>query len=486
VETHLSPRRRVGSLEIRLVALTSVVLIIVSTTLFLELVARERTKLIEAKANAAAMVIQLLATELAAAIDLGDSDDVSVRLNDLRGNADIVGAAVWTYPANASAAAWTKADGPPLEAPGPADPDGASTTPEWLVATNTIVGPQGAKLARVRIVFTLAPENEAFRKNRLQLFWMTVAITAATAVLLGLLARRYVVGPLSRLAHAASALADGDLSARVNVSSNDEIGDLARAFNVMGKAVAFREERLRKEIDLAQHIQSSILPRTLDVLGLTIAATMIPAAEVGGDYYDVLPLENGCWIGIGDVAGHGLDAGLMMLMTQSIVGALVARDPSASPRDVLCTLNEVLFDNIHNRLLRDDHATLTLLRYDRSGSVVFAGAHEEIIVFRAGEGRCEVVRTPGTWVGGRRDIRRGTVESSLRLGPGDVMLLHTDGVTETRDASGEQFGLERLCAELERVHGEAPRQIVDHLVQSVGAWGNAEDDVSLLVFRYEG
>jgi serine phosphatase RsbU (regulator of sigma subunit) len=176
----------------------------------------------------------------------------------------------------------------------------------------------------------------------------------------------------------------------------------------------------------------------------------------------------------------------MMLMIQSTVAALVVRDPSASPRDVVCTLNEVLFDNIHNRLMRDDHATLTLLRYDRSGRVVYAGAHEEIVVFRAAEGRCEVVRTPGTWVGGRRDIRRGTVESSLRLAKGDLMLLHTDGVTEIRDASGEPFGLERLCAELERVHTEPPPGIVDHLVQAVGTWGTADDDVSLLVFRYEG
>ena len=176
----------------------------------------------------------------------------------------------------------------------------------------------------------------------------------------------------------------------------------------------------------------------------------------------------------------------MMLMTQSMVAALVASNPSASPREVLCTVNEVLFDNIHNRLMRDDHATLTLFRYDRSGSVVFAGAHEEIVVFRAGEKRCEIVRTPGTWVGGRRDIRRGTVESALRLAAGDVMLLHTDGVTETRDGSGEQFGLERLCAALEKVHGESPKGIVDHLVQTVGAWGNPDDDVSLLVFRFEG
>jgi sigma-B regulation protein RsbU (phosphoserine phosphatase) len=175
-----------------------------------------------------------------------------------------------------------------------------------------------------------------------------------------------------------------------------------------------------------------------------------------------------------------------MLMTQSIVASLVVQNPMASPKDVLCTLNEVLFDNIHKRLMRDDHATLTLLRYERGGRVVFAGAHEDIIVFRAREGRCEIVPTPGTWVGGRRDIRRGTVENSLQLTPGDLMLLYTDGAIEIRDASGEAFGLERLCAEFERVHGEQPQQIVDHLVQAVGVWGDADDDVSVLVFRYEG
>ncbi len=254
----------------------------------------------------------------------------------------------------------------------------------------------------------------------------------------------------------------------------------------MGEAVAFREERLQKEIELAQRIQTSILPRTLEVPGLELAATMLPTAEVGGDYYDVLPLEQGCWIGIGDVAGHGLDAGLVMLMTQAIIAALVKRDPAAAPRDVVCVLNEVLFENIHNRLQRDDHATLTILHYDRSGKVAFAGAHEDIIVYRAAEARCEIIETPGTWVGGRRDIRRGTVDSSLQLRHGDVMLLYTDGVTEMRNAAGEHFGIDRLCAELARIHDAPAVSIQEHLLLAVGAWGIPDDDVTIMVARYTG
>ena len=480
------PSPRLRSLETKLVVATSAVLVLVSTTLFVGLAARERAGLIDAKARAASMLVQLLATELGAAIDFGDADGVTARLGDLHENPAIVGAAVWTEGAADPTASWSSPDAPSLSAPKPSDPDGTSSSAAWLVATRTVTSPRGAVLARVRVLFSLAPENEAFQKSRARLFWMTAGMTLTTAIVLGLLARRYVVGPVRRLAEAATALADGDLSARVNVRSDDDIGDLARAFNVMGKAVAFRQERLEKEIQLAQRIQTSILPVTPAVVDLAIAAKMVPTSEVGGDYYDVLPVADGCWIGIGDVAGHGLDAGLMMLMTQSIVAGLVARDPAASPRDVLCTLNEVLFDNIHNRLKRDDHATLTLLRYDRTGKVTFAGAHEEILVYRAQARTCEVVDTPGTWVGGRRDIRAGTKESTLDLAPGDVFLLHTDGATEIRNAAGEPFGLDRLKAELEKVHAETPAQIIDHLVLTVGGWGNADDDVTFMVGRFKG
>jgi sigma-B regulation protein RsbU (phosphoserine phosphatase) len=479
-------KRRFLSLEVRIAALTSLVLVVVSATVFVELTTREHAKLIASKTSAASMLTQLLATELATAIDFGDMDDVSARLGHLKANPDIVSAAVWTNPKLPPVASWERPDAPRMGAPGPSDPDGAVESAEWLESTRSIAGPRGTALARVRVIFTLRPENEASRTSRRQLFLWTAGAAALTSLLLALLARRFVVGPLRRVVDAAGALAAGNVAVRVQASSNDEIGDLAQAFNLMGAAVAFREERLKKEIDLAQHIQTSILPRSLAVPGLELAATMRPTAEVGGDYYDVLPVEGGCWIGIGDVAGHGLDAGLVMLMTQSIVAALVGRDPSAPPRDVVAVLNEVLFDNIRNRLRRDDHATLMLLHYERNGKLTFAGAHEDIIVFRAATGRCETVETPGTWVGGRRDIRAGTVDTRIELAQGDVMLLYTDGVIEMRNAAGEQFGVERLCAELERLHASSVEAIQDGLLGILSKWGVADDDVTVMVARYTG
>ncbi|MDB4996677.1 MAG: uncharacterized protein JWM74_4109 [Myxococcaceae bacterium] len=468
--------------------ITGGVLLLVCAIVFVQLTARERTKLISAKTRAASMLTQLVAIELGAALDFGDADDAAAQLRHLHSNPDIVGASVWALGAQTPTAEWTTSGAPTSTAPELAEADGAITSADWLMATRTVVNRTGAPIARLRITFSLRPENDAFRASRRELFGMTAGLALVTGAVLALLSRRYVVKPLRNLSDAASALARGDLSAaRVDVLSNDEIGALTRAFNVMGTAVVKRQRDLQDEMALAQHIQTSVLPRSLHVEALELAATMVPTAEVGGDYYDILPVEHGCWIGIGDVAGHGLDAGLIMLMIQASVAALAKSDPAATPSDVVCAMNAVLYDNIRNRLQRDDHATLTLLRYDRSGRVVFAGAHEDIVVYRAAEQRCEVIATPGTWVGAREDVRRGTVDSSLQLAKGDVMLLYTDGVTEMRDARGEPFGFDRLCAEIVRMHAEPVEEIQRHLLATLLSWSSApDDDVTFVIARYVG
>jgi len=481
------PQRRFVSLGTKLAAVTSIVLVLISAVLFVELSAREHAKLIAAKTGAAFMVTQLLGTELRAALDFGDTADIAAQLDHLHTNADIVAAAVWSNTADTPTAQWTTGGGPANIAPARDQRDGASVSSEWLVATETVVNRGGIPVARLTVTFSLRPENEAFQASRRHLFLISGGLAIFTAALLGLLARRYVISPLRRLSDEATSLANGKKSSRVDVTSDDEIGDLTRAFNVMGAAVVARQEQLQGEMDLAQRIQTAILPRSLEVPGLDVAAAMLPAAEVGGDYYDVLPVVDGCWIGMGDVAGHGLDAGLIMLMMQSVVAGLVRRDPGAPPSDVLCVLNEVLFDNVRNRLKREDHATLTLFRYDRSGRVVFAGAHEDILVFRADGGACEVISTPGTWVGARRDIRRGTVDTMLQLRPGDIMLLYTDGVTELRNAAGEELGIDGLTALLERLHTKSTALIKSEILEALGAWSGApDDDITLLVARYTG
>jgi len=245
------------------------------------------------------------------------------------------------------------------------------------------------------------------------------------------------------------------------------------------------KDRLSSELAIATRIQTSILPHDLSVQGLEIAASMLPATEVGGDYYDVLPTPDGCWIGIGDVAGHGLRSGLVMMMLQSVVAALVRQSPDAAPRDVLGVVNAVLYDNVRTRLGQDEHATLSLIRYRHDGALTFAGAHEDMLVYRAATGRVEVVPTPGTWVGATRDIGDATEDSLLRLAHGDVLLLYTDGVIEAQNAAGEQYGSERLTQQLLRLAGQPVPHIREALAASVGDFmAEQRDDYALLVARY--
>jgi len=207
---------------------------------------------------------------------------------------------------------------------------------------------------------------------------------------------------------------------------------------------------------------------------------------VGGDYYDVIPTADGCWLGIGDVAGHGLPTGLVMLMMQSGVGVLARKMPDAPARELLLALNAMLVENVRDRMGQREHATLTLLRYRQDGSLSFAGAHEEILIRRAATGRCDRLETPGAWVGAKRDIAAGTVETTARLAPGDLLVLYTDGLVEAVGHDGRsRFGSDRLIETIERAAGASPAAMRDAILAQLDAFApRLDDDVTLLVARY--
>lgn len=249
-------------------------------------------------------------------------------------------------------------------------------------------------------------------------------------------------------------------------------------------------QRLEKELEIAARIQRSILPGELRVPGLEVATRMMPASEVGGDYYDVLPFEGGCWIAIGDVSGHGLNAGLIMLMLQSMVSVSSKQSPDASPRELLALLNRALFDNIRNRLKKNDYVTLSLIRYREDGELLVAGAgHEDLVLHRARDNRSERVATNGAWVGAMRSIERFAAETRLQLDPGDTLLLVTDGLSEAMNTAGEQFTMERLVSEFERLAGQPVERIRDQLLARVQAWigtSTQQDDMAIVVLRHHG
>jgi serine phosphatase RsbU (regulator of sigma subunit) len=269
--------------------------------------------------------------------------------------------------------------------------------------------------------------------------------------------------------------------------------DLLVTFAALGSQIGQFIERARmleqlhaKEHEIATKIQTAILPRQLAVDSLAIATMMVPAANIGGDYFDVLPVDGGAWLGIGDVSGHGVSAGTIMLMVQSAVAALVRHAPDATPSELLRSLNGVLHDNIRGRLRGTDHVTLSLLRFTADGRIRVAGAHEDLIIWRARSGRCEQIETPGAWLGLLPSIGEHLHEQELQLAPGDVLLAYTDGLIEARDAHNRQLGIAHVC---ERLAALAPTEPVDaickQLVADAQQWATIQDDdISALVCRY--
>ncbi len=247
-------------------------------------------------------------------------------------------------------------------------------------------------------------------------------------------------------------------------------------------------EQMTKELEIAARIQTAILPAQREVAGLEIAACMLPAAEVGGDYFDILPTAEGAWLGIGDVAGHGLMTGLVMLMVQSAAAAAIRSDPGQLPSRAWKAVNTVLCDNIRRRITQNEHVTLTLIRYARSGELHFSGGHEDILIYRGRSGQSEQISPPGIWAGVFDEApEQEATDGRAVLERGDVFMLHTDGVTEARNAQGEQFGLERLVSTFEQLATRSVRDIHDGILEVVRRWmDHQEDDISLLVARYTG
>lgn len=242
----------------------------------------------------------------------------------------------------------------------------------------------------------------------------------------------------------------------------------------------------RQENEIASRVQSAILPGEVDVEGLAISAMMLPAEVVGGDYYDIIPVEDGCWLAIGDVAGHGLTAGVIMLMIQSAVQSLVRLSPRASPRDLVCALNGALYENVRNRMKRDEHVTFCLAHYSPDGRLVFAGAHEDILICRA-DGQCDTIAPNGVWLGLLQDVSAVMPETAIQLGPGDLMLLFSDGVIEAADGQSNRFGIERLRELLVANRERSPQEVRDSIVDAVLRWGGRpDDDVTLIVIRCHG
>ncbi len=316
-----------------------------------------------------------------------------------------------------------------------------------------------------------------------------------------------LVRRVQRLEEGAARLAEGDLGARVAVTSSDELGRLAVTFNRMAEQLAenqdrlLEQERLRKEEEIARRLlaaenerrrreleearefQLSLLPRELPRRpGLDLAVSMTTATEVGGDYYDFLEGADGALVlAVGDATGHGAAAGTMVT---AIKGLFAGGAADAAPATFLVAANAA----VHRMGLVRRAMALAVARVAGRRVTLSAAGMPPALHFVAATGAVAELALAGTPLGARAEFPY--TEATLDLAPGDALLFLSDGLPELPNAAGEPFGYERLAERFGELGGgpgsRSAAAIVGGLEALVAEWSGGRapaDDVTFLVLK---
>ncbi len=246
------------------------------------------------------------------------------------------------------------------------------------------------------------------------------------------------------------------------------------------------QERLKKEMEIAERIQTSLCPPSPEHAEFEIAAAMNPAEEVGGDYYDIVEDATGAlWFAIGDVSGHGVTPGLIMMMAETAFGSNVEDSEGIMPSEVIKRMNRILCKNIKDRLKESHFMTMNLLKHLGDGRFVHAGAHLDIIVYRAETKRCELFETGGLFLGMIPDISHAAENSEFKMEMGDILIVYTDGVTEAADSDGKLLDPDGLCAIIEKNIEKGVNGLCSAIVSETLDWCNQKqaDDITLIVAK---
>ena len=245
--------------------------------------------------------------------------------------------------------------------------------------------------------------------------------------------------------------------------------------------------RMSAELEVTRRLQRMMLPPDEDlrkIANLDVSGFMEPAAEVGGDYYDVISRDGRVVFGIGDVTGHGLESGVIAIMVQTAVRTLLASGPYTN-RAFFDVLNRVIYSSVR-RMNCDRNLTFSLLQY-QDNFVTISGQHEEVLIVRR-EGVVERHDTLelGFALGLEEDISEFISESRVPLRSGDVMVVYTDGLTEASNSVGVLFGIERLLEAVRISHTQQAEAIRAAVLGSLWKHVGTErllDDISLIVIK---
>lgn len=322
-------------------------------------------------------------------------------------------------------------------------------------------------------------------------------IVELVSLVIGVSISRTITSAVHELYLGTRRVKEGDFSHRIPVRGNDQLAELGTSFNTMTEnlerliVVAKEKERLESELEIAREVQSQLFPKNVpDLKSLQLTGVCNPARIVSGDYYDFMRFDSSLAFAIGDVAGKGISAALLMAAIQSTMrmqltaggpGITSNGSPHLSTAMMVSRLNKQLYANTSP----EKYATFYFALYDeQTQKLTYTNAgHLPPILLR--KGVPEFLQVTGTVVGAFPFSRYD--EKTVELGKGDVLVAYTDGIVEPENEYGEMFGEQRLTDLLAKNADRDSPEIIARVMEAVGQWtgetAELQDDMTILVAR---
>jgi len=345
------------------------------------------------------------------------------------------------------------------------------------------------------------PDTEIYCEieDRNEVYTLLIAVVSLIMLFFAyLLISSFVNKPLKRLTEGVQKLGSGDLDVSIEVTSRDEMGLLAKTFNSMtiqlresieSKArVVAEKERIEAELNVAQRIQASMLPCIFppfpDRAEFDLYALMVPAREVGGDFYDFYLIdEDHLAVVIADVSGKGVPAALFMVITKTLLKNSVLSGKSAGE----------VFDIVNTLLCEHNDANMFVTAFMgiyeiSSGNFTYVNAgHNPPLLRRSGGEYARLPMKPGFVLAGMAGMQYK--QSDTTLHSGDVLYMYTDGVTEAMNSDRQLFGEARLVTACNKYKGNSVKDFISGIKSEVDAFAQGvdqADDITMLILKISG
>ena len=371
----------------------------------------------------------------------------------------------------------------------------------WIAQVNAAEWDHPGRISSHLMVVTTRPSavlsaifGEKFVYGQASLyFFLGIAVLfllmEAAALFASFALTKTVTGAVHNLYDGTQRVTHGDFTHRIQVHGRDQLAALATSFNSMTEnlerlfLVEKEKERLQSELEIAREVQNQLFPknaptmRTMEIFGLCQ-----PARMVSGDYYDFICMEGKrVAFALGDVAGKGISAALLMASIQSIMRTQISESTGMfSTSSAVALLNRQLYASTSP----EKYATFCFAVYDETSRILtYTNAgHLPPLLFR--DGSCTLLEVTGTVVGAFPAMVYEQRE--LALQPGDLLVAYTDGIAEPENEYGEEFGEARLTQIILRHQAALSPEIVSRVMEAVAHWtgaGEQFDDMTILIAR---